>query len=268
MPSLTDPFRLTFEDDIDLSGGNLLGRWRHSVAETSNLVLQLYYDRTHRKEMIFKETRDTFDIDFQHQFHWGKQNELLWGLGYRLTQDDTTGSFTASLTPDRRSDHLFSAFFQDELTLVPERLRLILGTKLEHNDYTGFEIQPNLRLIWTSDARSSLWASVARAVRTPSRAEADGRSNIETFAPGALFPFSPVAVAAGVGSDEAAAEELIAYELGYRIRPLDRLSLDLALFFNDYDHLSNLTAGRLALERAPAPPPSRDSFFRQQFARG
>src|SRR5438046_8236071 len=109
----------------------------------------------------------------QHRFPIGERNDLIWGAGYRVTSDDVGNSPTISLNPDHRTLELFSAFLQDELTLIKNRLRLTVGSKFEHNDFTGFEVQPSGRLLWTPDEKQSLWASVSRAVRTPSRAEDD-----------------------------------------------------------------------------------------------
>ena len=52
-------------------------------------------------------------------------------------------------------------------------------------------------------------------------------------------PFVPVVpTTVGVyGNDDFKSEKLLAYELGYRIQPLENLSLDLAAFYNDYENL-------------------------------
>src|SRR5947209_9123363 len=123
-------FTRVVRDEIDLAGENLLGRWSHSFSSDSDLRLQLYYDRTERNTVIFKEDRDTFDIDFQHRFPLGRRHDVIWGGGYRVTGDQVGNSPTISLTPDSRTTHLFSAFVQDEIALVPDRFRLTLGSKL------------------------------------------------------------------------------------------------------------------------------------------
>src|SRR5207302_3394228 len=117
------------------------------------------------------------DIDLQHRFAWGDRQEVVWGLGFRATHDDVRNSLNVSLLPDHRTLNLYSAFVQDEISIVPERLRLTLGSKFEHNDFTGFEIQPSARALWTLARSQAVWASVARAVRTPSIAESDIRLN-------------------------------------------------------------------------------------------
>lgn len=255
-------------DDIDVSGGNLLGRWTHQFSSESELSLQSYYDRTTREAVLFQEDRDTFDFDFQHRFPVGERQEIMWGGGYRLTSDDVRNSFDVALQPhDRTSKQLFSAFIQDEIAVLPDRVSLTIGSKFEHNDFTGFEVQPSARLLWTPERRHTVWASVSRAVRTPSRAEADLRLNQPpVFPQGALFPpnplapgGSPTALSSIFGSDDFGSEELIAYELGYRIQPHDRLSFDLAVFYNDYDEIRGLQPGtplfRFASGHPGVPPP-------------
>jgi iron complex outermembrane recepter protein len=135
------------------------------------------------------------------------------------------------LWPSSRSVNLFSGFLQDEITILEDVLRFTLGSKLEHNDYTGWEVQPSARLLWTPVTNHTFWASVNRAVRTPSRAENDAVITAVV---------SPGAAAALFGSHQIDSEKLIAYELGHRVQPLAQVSFDTALFFNDYDDLRTL----------------------------
>ena len=136
------------------------------------------------KHTVIGENRDTYDMDFQHRFTFGERQEIVWGFGYRLTHDDLHNTFNATFNPDSRDDDLFSGFIQDEITLVKNCVHMILGSKFEDNDYTGFEIQPNIRILWTPDEDQSAWAAVSRAVRTPSRVEHDVQANLAVIPPG------------------------------------------------------------------------------------
>jgi iron complex outermembrane receptor protein len=138
------------------------------------------------------------------------------------------------LSPYERTWRLFSTFTQNEFTLVDERLRITLGSKFEHNDFTGFEIQPSARALWTPGYSQTFWASVSRAVRTPSRAESDIRLN-----PAPPVPLPPGLITI-LGNPNLVSEELIAYEVGYRVQPINQLSFDLAAFYNDYENLRTL----------------------------
>ncbi|MCK5229802.1 MAG: TonB-dependent receptor, partial [Desulfobulbaceae bacterium] len=174
LPTVSGPFfNKIVEDKAEVEGWNLLTRWQHTLSPTSDFTLQVYYDRTNRDEFVYGEIRDTFDIDLQHQFAAYKRHEVIWGLGYRYTHDDFSDSEILRLDPDSRSDELFSAFVQDKITLMEDCLWLTIGSKFEHNDYTGYEIQPNARLFWAPHTDHKVWASVGRAVRTPSRMEDD-----------------------------------------------------------------------------------------------
>ena len=73
--------------------------------------------------------------------------------------------------PEERTTYIASQFIQDEITLAPDLLQLILGCKLEQNSYTYFEYQPTIRLLYTPDKKHSLWGAVSRAVHTPSRVD-------------------------------------------------------------------------------------------------
>ena len=236
MASLLPPYSRTFDEQAEISGKNILARLTHSFSRSSDLTLQMYYDETTHKEALGRLSNDIFDIDLQHSFVLGTQHRLIWGMGYRFLHDHIKSSFTFSFSNESRDDELFSVFIQDDIALIENCLRLTVGSKYEHNDYTGSEFQPSVRLIWTPDERHSVWASVARAVRTPSRAEQDAHivsRVIPAGNPNNPGPF-PAAITMRENTDFDS-EELFAYELGYRICPTDRLSVDIAAFYNFYD---------------------------------
>jgi len=244
-------------DTLESDGGNVLARWRRSFSEDSDLALQFYYDRTHRKDAVIAEDRDTWDVDFQHRFALFGFSELNWGAAYRRTQDEIENSETVGFFPDSRGDNLYSGFVQAEVRLVEDTLRLTAGTKIEHNDYTGWEVQPSGRFAWTPNSNNTLWGAVSRAVRTPSRANSDIRIQIVSPAenPGAPFPdpdgITTVIYMNGAPTDSG---ELLAFELGYRLRPFESVSLDLATFYNLYDNLPTNESAGPPIFTPPFPP--------------
>ena len=159
----TPPYSSLQPQKIQVAGGNLLGRWTHTFNEDADLRFQTYYDRTQRELEIFKEDRDTFDLDLQLHHPFGERQDIVWGLGYRHTDSyNLKSNFNLSFVPTDRKTEEYSALVQDEISLVRDRLRLTIGSKFEHNDYTGFEIQPSGRLLWTPHPRHSAWASISR----------------------------------------------------------------------------------------------------------
>lgn len=241
LTSTTAPFVNTVANDQQVSGGNILGRWRRTLSPYSELELQLYYDRTERTALLFGEERDTVDVDFQHRFPLFDGHDVVWGLGYRYTADDIENTRFVTVDPASREDQLFSAFVQDEVTLIPGQLRFSLGTKLEHNDYTGFDYQPSARLLWTPVPRNVFWTAITRAVRTPSRADRDTTTRFALQGVGAIFDF-PLPVTTEIRPNkDFQSEELIAYEVGYRVQPMEHLGIDLTGFYNDYDKVRGAT---------------------------
>jgi iron complex outermembrane recepter protein len=217
--------RPTLTENITVDGQNLLGRWSRTLHDQSDIIIQTYFDRTWRHiPGTGSEDLKTYDIDFQHRFPLGARNTVTWGAGYRLMQDDVTSGAALAVIPEDRNMQLFSGFLQDAIALIPDRLTLILGSKLEHNDFSGFEIQPSARIAWTPDPRHTIWAAVSRAVRSPTRIDR------EFFSP----PNPPHVLAGGENFDS---EKVLAYELGYRAHPSDRLLVSVATFYNDYDDL-------------------------------
>ncbi len=236
-PSVEKPYSQYIDTDEQVSGAHILSRWKKIFSESSDLALQLYYDWNQRESLMFHENRHTFDIDFQHHYQLGSRQDFLWGLGYRFSGDDIENSFMYSFDPSNRDDHLFNGFIQDEISLIDEQLKLTLGSKFEQNDYSGFEIQPNARLSWTPHANHTFWASISRAVRTPSRGDYHLQANFEFPIDDPRNPFPLPIIVNAEGNTDFVSETLLAYELGYRVLIHENLSLDTALFYNDYDHL-------------------------------
>jgi iron complex outermembrane receptor protein len=252
-PDPASPYlNLNIPDNFHSSGWNLLGRWEHQASKHSASTLQVYYDHNERQEEILGQTHDTLDIDFQHQFSPLEGHGIVWGLGYRRSEDEFDNTFAISLLPDNRSTDLFSAFVQDEIELAPETLRLTLGSKFEHNDYSGFEIQPSARLLWLPKEGHAVWTSISRAVRTPSRVE--DSADIVT----GIIPSFPPTIVTISGNEDFEPEELTAIELGYRVQPAETLSLDVALFYNKYKNLQ--TFETISFVVLPPPVPTEIIF--------
>jgi iron complex outermembrane receptor protein len=216
------------DDRITVGAGDVLGRWNHVLANGSDTTLQVYYDRYHRVDRGLNESRDTVDFDFQHHLTLGSRQEIVWGLGYRTTSDNTTPGYATVYIPAHRRDNLSSAFVQDELRLT-NSLWLILGSKFEHNPYTGFEYEPSAQLVWNLTSRQTVWASASRAIRQPSRADFHLDVDVASFPVG-----NELAVVELLGNTNRKAERLHDFELGYRTQISKQLSLDVAAFSSYY----------------------------------
>lgn len=211
------------------SGGDILSRWSHTFSSDSDMSLQLYYDRTNLSlpaSGTFSDSLDTYDLNFQHHFAVGDRNQITWGAGYRFTHDQNDNSPGLAFYPAPLNQNLWSMFVQDEIKLQDD-VFLTLGTKVEHNDYTGFEVQPSGRLQWNFTPKQMVWTAVSRAVRTPSRIDHD-------FA----VPANATLLA---GTSTFTSETLIAYELGYRAQLGDKVSGSVSTYYNDYSKLRSLT---------------------------
>src|SRR3982075_1138173 len=234
IPSFAAPYSSTFPNTGAYSGGNILGRWNHAT-EDSSISLQMYFDNTTLSDnSLFVDHQNLFDIDFQDGFRLGDSQQMVWGLGYRAIIDRNDPSFSVSLQPNQRTLNQFSAFLQDEIRLV-HSLRLMVGSKFEHNAFTGFEFEPNVRLLWTMTPNQSIWTAVSRAVRTPALTEEGLRLTSAVVPPG--VPQNPTPFPALVtvyGSRNFQSEDLLAYELGYRVQVTNTLSTDIATFYYRY----------------------------------
>lgn len=218
-----------------LDGQNILGRWTHTFSTNSGLMVQSYFDRTWRRDIpstISDELR-TYDLEFQHHFKIRGVHRILWGGGYRFMRNHTMNSTDfVGFVPNKRNMNLISIFLQDEIHLHPE-VRLTLGSKIQHNIFTGIEFQPSTSMAWSPNANKTFWGAVSRAVRTPSRIDVD--YHIPTYP----VPTENPSVA---GGPNFISEKVMAYELGYRVQPGSNLSISFATFYNRYDDLYSVEA--------------------------
>lgn len=242
LPTLTAPFAEVTSDDTKVEGQFLLGRWQNA----SDFTLQAYFDRAIRDDIHVGSGTRTFDVDLQKRYNSLRSHDIIVGGGYRFTTDFTIGTNQVWFDPKDDDYHLLSAFVNDEISLS-DTLKLVLGTKVEFNSFTGFEIQPSVRSLWNVTPAHTLWAAVSRAVRTPSRA-ADAATINNSVRPG-----TPPVQARILGNDDVKSEELTAFELGFKSRPLPSLSVDVAAFYNVYDRLVTTEPGTAFLENTPAP---------------
>jgi iron complex outermembrane receptor protein len=221
--------------DTKVRGAHILGRYTHVFDEGNDAAIQMYYDRTERDDAMWEEWRNTFDLDLQHRFPLPLDSEVVWGLGYRYTDDDVDEG-VATFSPDSRDENLYTGFVQGEIPLLDDMLRLTAGTKLEHNDHTGWEYQPSVRAAVIPNESNTVWAAVTRAVRTPARSN----DNIQINQVGGI----PVPDAV-TGNPDSRSEKVWAYELGYRVQPMDAISFDVSAYYNDYDDLQTLEVRQL-----------------------
>ena len=244
--SFSPPTNPAVEGDKLFNGEDVMAAWKHGLAGGSDILLRAYWDRTDRQELNYREVRNTFDFDFIHHKPF-ERHDVTWGLGARISPSTYYQLVpTVTFTPAQQTYNIFSAFLQDEISLVPDRLTLTLGSKFEHTTFSGFDYQPSGRLAWTPNDKQTIWAAVTRAVRTPSRIE-EG------------FNFSFLAVPSVplylrlIGDGDFTPEQLLGYELGYRNYIRKNVIFSLSLFHNRYDDLLSVESAPTFAEAVPAP---------------
>ncbi len=231
------------------SGWSVLSQWEHAFSPRSDTSLRAYFDRNNRSDPTFGLGLNTFDIDFRHHLElWGRHS-IVWGAGFRNISADTTATLRVSFTPPDPTDQIFNAFVQDEIALLPDKLYLTAGAKLEHNSFTRFNFQPTLRLAWVLDEGSMVWASVLEAARTPSIADISVRFTQQAL-PGPGLSTLVIAF----GNPQQKNEELLAIEAGWRTELAKTVSLDVTAFYNRYRRLRSVEPATPFLETVPPPP--------------
>jgi iron complex outermembrane receptor protein len=246
------PFQTIMNSPIRNVSDDVMGTWHHTLEGGSEATLRVYYDHIDRHgEAGTDITNDTVDADFEHHLAVGPRNDVVWGLDVRVHHDDIHADDNHSLQiiPERRTVPFGSGFFQDEIRLA-NSLFLTLGSKLEHNDYTGFEYEPSAQLVWTPSEHHTFWTSASRAIRQPNRADFGARLNV------AVTPIDGVLALITLSGDNAVkAEKLHDYEAGYRSQIHRRLNLDLATFLSYYRDLETSEPGMPYLATNPGGAP-------------
>ena len=229
------PASHTLANKVAVGSGNILGRWGHTFSNGSETTLQVYFDRVGRLDQGSTDTLNTGDADFQYHFQVGSRHDVLAGAGYRLTDHNITPGYEISFGTGYRRDSLYSTFLQDQIQLT-NSLALTVGSKFEHNAYTGFEFEPSAQLVWTPSVRQTVWASAARSIRQPSWFDAESKLNAATF-PLQGGGFGLVQLN---GNPNTQAETLLDFEAGYRIQASKQLSFDTSVFRSRYSRIQTL----------------------------
>jgi len=233
---LPGPFDRVFNQDADATGGDVLARWNHALAGGSQTSLQAYYDTYRRNELGVPVAQRSFDLDFQHHITAGDRHDIVWGLGYRVSNTAISPGYAFTLSPLSRTDSLYSGFVQDEIR-ASDSLWFTIGCKLEHNAYTGADMEPSARLAWSPPrSRYTIWAAASKAIRQPSRADTDPQADVQTIP----LTADSIQVLRLFGNPRIKNEELRDYELGYRSEFTKNLSLDVATFLSFYHHLQTI----------------------------
>ncbi len=253
VPLLTPPFLERRDADIERVGAHILAQWTRDLGDGSEISVQGFVDYSDIEIPQGEEKRLTLDIAAQHALSLGEKHDLLWGVGFRNISDEILNSEFVAFADTARSAQIYNGFVQDTFKAT-ENLDIVLGAKFEHNDYTGFEVQPSARFVWRAEENVTLWGAVSRAVRTPSRAEDDIRSIAGVIPPG--FPGNPGPLPLALqltGDRNIDSETLIAYELGARFRFADSISFDVTGFYNKYADLRGSRIGAPVVTLTPTP---------------
>lgn len=235
VPILEEPYNSDAKVNGIINSRNILGRWSHEYSEDSNLFIQAYYNQLERDVVLAHEKADSYDLEVQQSLKVGRYQVLTAGVGYRLVNTKVVKPNISELPndsfiPSTRNYDITNLYLQDEIELIPSKVKATLGTKFEYRNYTGLQVQPGIRLSYLPTEKQLLWASIAKAVRTPSQVERDVN-----------FPYQAQQGEGGLtnllafqGNHDIDSENLIAYEVGYRSSPVRNFTFDISTFINSY----------------------------------
>lgn len=219
----------TSPEDDQTSGGDVNLRYQSARPNGTGLMAQAYFERTLRTHGAFNEGRDTIDLDIVDRFKFGNSHLLSAGAGFRWSPYIVTSPVPGeALVPPTGTDHIYTGFLEDEIR-AGKAVHLTLGAKLQQNNYSGFDVLPSARLLWSPNERQALWAGITRSVTTPSDLE-------ERFL---LQGFTPTLVVRLIGNPQFKSENVLGYEAGYRGTVNKHFYFDAAAFWNQYSQLQS-----------------------------
>ncbi len=235
--------------------GSLQGDWSHHTDSGHDWRMNMAFTQTDWLLAVNEMSRSQYVADFQHSLPAIDSHHLMWGINYQTISDQFNNSLTLGFEPDHFTQHNVGVFLQDQIDLLPN-LQLTLANRVEHFTYTGWETEPNARLMWTPSESHSFWAAVSRAVVLPNRAQHSIRL-LKTI-PGTDIFFEAKANPAML------TENLLAYELGWRWQIANNLEADTALFYNIYDRMQGTKfTGNIINNPAPGIREATVGNFRQ-----
>jgi iron complex outermembrane receptor protein len=254
IPDPTQSFTTnTLITDSRVTNGYLQATFSQQASEQSKWTVMSSYERSIRATHDgFESQRDVIELDYRHRLAIHDDLLLIWGASWQYSADSTEPSIAVTFEPQDMTTNLFTGFIQNSIQFMDDKLALVLGSKFEHNDYTGFEYHPSARLSWTPDINNTIWASVSRAVRTPGRVNSSAQIT-PFYADTGLLAHGPesgiiIPLTIGANGKKLESEKLFSYELGYRTHLSRQTTIDACLYFNDYTQLitsSQSTFGQL-----------------------
>lgn len=229
--------------------GTLLGRWTRNHGNRSSLQVQAFVDLRHRDDGDVDEEEHVYDVHAQYQTPLWARHDFVTGGGYRHVDSRLDGSFAFSLNPAMSESEVVNAFVQDDIALA-DRVRVTLGSKLEHDNAYGWNVQPTVRAMWhVVPGTQRLWASASRAVRTPSSVDRSGTIRYAAFTGSLGLPV----VLGIVGNPNYRPEHVLSIESGYRAQMGSRAAVDVTVYRGHYDHLQTNEPTAPVFVRTPAP---------------
>ena len=248
--SLTPLISVLGQEHRALKGQDAMVKWTHNFSERAGFSVQFYVDHSAQAASFLSGDEDTADLEIEDHFGFGSRQNITWGAGLRYIRIDTKGTLTGSFTPPKSVVNLWSGFAQDEITLVPSRLQMTIGLRLERDQYTGLAIQPDARLLWTPSPTKSIWLAASRAIHSPDFSDERIQFIDEAFpGPGGITEAVILS-----GNPQSQNEEENSFQAGYRTQVSSTLSFDLTGYFSVYSHVQGTTTGTPTIVDDPGGP--------------
>ncbi|WP_144211366.1 TonB-dependent receptor plug domain-containing protein [Shewanella donghaensis] len=228
-----------FSGKFKRTDARIMARLEHRLSSEANQMLQISWLQQNGTQEYLEEHFHSFDADYQMNFIYNAF-KFDWGVNYRYSKIKFEESLF--IHSDKNLDELeqYGGFFQAEYSFIPDVLNFTLGSRIEHNDLTGWESQPLAKLLYKPQSNQIIWGSVSQSSRIPSLIEFNDNYSIQGIQVSDILPTTTGIAAIDEyhiktflnGNDQVKSEKSLSYELGYRYSQ-DNWNLDLSLYHTD-----------------------------------
>ena len=232
-PTAANPFPTGVDAHERSFSGNMMARWEHDISDRASVEWRISWDHMDYGDAYVPQRATTIAAEFQNHVLLGERNDLIWGLEYKGAVVDIPPTEDYQVVPVHSDRKLGAIFAEDDFALVPDRLHFIVGVRTSYDTASHLQVQPTGRMLWTPRHNLTSWASVSRAVHTPSVVELGFAATL------AAVPLQPPLFGLVQMTSDAAArpESALSYEAGQRVQVSRTLSFDASAFYTVHQHL-------------------------------
>lgn len=215
------------------SGGQasyIMGTWRREVTPGNQFEFKLYANDLWASNGVpaIDYRYQQVALQFVQTVQPSDKHRLTWGIDTRLDVLDTGNGDPYMLDHSRVNSGVAGIYAQDSWRFAP-RWTLDLGARVDYDSYGGFQPSARAALSRELPGDAVVYGAVSRAFQMPPAAV---RQLELPLMNGLTYVDSTHYVEP---------QSLVAFEVGYRGKPIERLDAAINVFWHEYDDIATLS---------------------------